>query len=51
LEKWVDGIERKIKSKYIVGVCGLLWIIWNVRNEFRFHISIASPIFQVIPLA
>ena len=48
---WLRGINKKDKVQIRVGVCALLWAIWNVRNDFVFNKPRASSFLQVIPLA
>jgi hypothetical protein len=34
--KWLNGVDKKSKAHIRVGVCALLWAIWNVRNNCIF---------------
>jgi hypothetical protein len=34
---WLNEVSRKVKGHIRVGVCALLWAIWNVRNDFIFN--------------
>jgi hypothetical protein len=34
---WLNGVANKDKGYIRVGVCALLWAIWNVRNDFVFN--------------
>jgi hypothetical protein len=34
---WLNGVTKKNKGHIRVGVCALLWAIWNVRNDFIFN--------------
>jgi two-component response regulator (ARR-B family) len=45
---WLNGIGKKTKERIRVGVCALVWTIWNFRNEVVFN-KCANPNFlQVI---
>jgi hypothetical protein len=45
---WLNGIDKKTKEQIHVGVCALVWTIWNCRNEVVFN-RCANPNFlQVI---
>ena len=47
---WLKGIS-KINLKHIrVGVCAVLWAIWNVRNDHVFNKPKQTSFLQVIPL-
>ena len=35
-ETWLVGIESKTARDIRVGVCALLWAIWNCRNDLAF---------------
>ena len=34
---WLNGVAKKDKGHIRVGVCALLWAIWNVCNDFIFN--------------
>jgi hypothetical protein len=34
-----------------VGVCAIVWAMWNVRNDFIFNKQKTPTFLQVIPLA
>ena len=45
---WLNGIDKKTKALIRVGVCAIVWAIWNCRNDVVFNRA-ATPIFlQVI---
>jgi hypothetical protein len=41
---WLNGINKQIKAWIHVGVCFLVWAIWNCRNDVVFNRN-AKPIF------
>jgi hypothetical protein len=41
---WLNGIDKKTKEQIRVGVCALVWTIWNCRNEVVFN-RCANPNF------
>ena len=45
---WLDGIEPKIAARIRVGVCALLWAIWNCRNDVVFNRKNITNFLQVI---
>jgi cellulose synthase/poly-beta-1,6-N-acetylglucosamine synthase-like glycosyltransferase len=47
----LDQVAKKDKRHIRVGVCTLLWIIWNVMNDFIFSKSTFSTFQQAIPLS
>jgi hypothetical protein len=47
---WLAGVIKKEKAQIRVGVCALLWALWNVRNDYVFSMA-KSTFMQVIPLA
>ena len=34
---WLDGIESETARHIRVGVCALLWAVWNCRNDLGFN--------------
>jgi hypothetical protein len=45
---WLNGIGKKTKALIRVGVCALVWAIWNCRNDVVFN-RVSKPNFlQVI---
>ena len=48
---WLRGVDKKEKVQIRVGVCALLWAIWNTRNDVIFNNANQSSFMQVIPLA
>jgi hypothetical protein len=34
---WHKGIESSVKGRIRVGVCALVWAIWNCRNDIIFN--------------
>jgi hypothetical protein len=48
--EWLKGNTKKDLIQVRVGVCVIIWAIWNTKNDFIFN----KPIFlflQVIPSA
>jgi hypothetical protein len=37
LENWLAGIPKKELVQVRVGVCAILWAMWNVQNDFIFN--------------
>jgi hypothetical protein len=33
---WLMGVDKKESAQIRVGVCALLWALWNVRNDYIF---------------
>ena len=48
---WLRGVDKKDKVQIRVGVCALLWAIWNIRNDYIFNNAKSSSFMQIIPLA
>jgi hypothetical protein len=48
---WLSGIAKKDLIQIRVGVCAIVWAIWNVRNDFIFNKQKPHSFLQVIPLA
>jgi hypothetical protein len=48
---WLNGVDKKSKTHIRVGVCALLWAIWNVRNDCIFNKTKFPSFLQVIPMA
>ena len=47
---WLKGIDKSTLKSIRVGVCAVLWALWNVRNDFVFNKPKKSSFLQVIPL-
>jgi hypothetical protein len=45
------GVSKKDKVQIRVGFCALLWVIWNIRNDYIFNNAKSTLFMQVIPLA
>ena len=45
---WLDGIESDTARHIRVGVCALLWAIWNCRNDLAFNRITTIHISQVV---
>ena len=48
---WLKGVSKSEKIQIRVGVCALLWAVWNVRNDYIFNRAKKTSFMQVIPLA
>ena len=48
---WLLGVSKKEKVLIRVGVCALLWAMWNIRNDYIFNNAKSSSFMQVIPMA
>jgi hypothetical protein len=36
-ENWLKGISKKDLIQIRVGVCAMIWALWNTRNNFVFN--------------
>jgi hypothetical protein len=46
---WLQGIaENKVKQLW-VGVCAILWALWNLQNDFVFKKTSAHPCVVLSP--
>jgi hypothetical protein len=50
-ENWLKDVNKNDKVQIHVGVCALLWAIWNVRNDYIFNNAKSSSFMQVISMA
>ena len=48
---WLKGIPKSVLINIRVGVCAVLWTIWNKRNDLVFNKQKCISFLQVIPLA
>ena len=48
---WLGGVSKKDKVPIRVGVCALLWAMWNIRNDYIFNNAKHCSFLQVIPMA
>jgi hypothetical protein len=48
---WLANIPKKELMQVRVGVCAILWAMWNVRNDFIFNKPKKPSFLQVIPMA
>jgi hypothetical protein len=46
---WLKGIPKKELIKIRVGVCAVIWTMWNIRNDFIFNKSKKIFIFAGYP--
>jgi hypothetical protein len=47
-ENWLNGIDKKTKARIHIGVCALLWAIWNCKNDVIFYKASNAQFLQVI---
>ena len=45
---WLNGVDKKTKSHITIGVCALLWAIWNCHNDVVFNKSSNANFLQVM---
>jgi hypothetical protein len=45
---WLNGVDKKIKARIRIGVCALMWAIWNCRNDVIFNQASHAQFLQVI---
>jgi hypothetical protein len=48
---WLKDFPKKEVLQIRVGVCAIIWAMWNVRNNFIFNKPRTPTFLQVIPLA
>ena len=48
---WLGGVSKSDKVPIRVGVCALLWAIWNIPNDYIFNNAKLCSFMQVIPMA
>jgi hypothetical protein len=47
---WLKGIPKKELIFIRVGVCAVIWTMWNTRNDFIFNKPKTLSFLQVIPM-
>ena len=47
---WLRGVSKTDKVPIRVGVCALLWAMWNIRNDYIFNKAKIHSFMQVIPM-
>ena len=45
---WLNGVPKKTKAHIRIGVCAILWAIWNCRNDVVFNKSVNTNFLQVL---
>jgi hypothetical protein len=45
---WLNGMDNKTKSCIRIGVCALVWAIWNCRNDIIFNRATRVQFLQAI---
>jgi hypothetical protein len=48
---WLSWVAKVNKVHIRVGVCTLLWVIWNTRNDYIFNKAKSTSFMQVVPMA
>jgi hypothetical protein len=48
---WLKGIPKYDLVQIRVGVCAVIWALWNTRNGFVFNKPNKNSFLQVIPMA
>ena len=47
---WLAGVEHTIAARIQIGICALLWAIWNCRNDFilnrQYNLNFLRVIFR-----
>jgi hypothetical protein len=36
-DNWLAGVNKNERAQIRVGICALLWALWNVRNDYIFN--------------
>jgi hypothetical protein len=50
-ENWLAGLNKKDAKQIKIGMCAIVWALWNTRNGHVFNKPKASSFLQVIPMA
>uniref|UniRef100_A0A452Z303 Uncharacterized protein n=1 Tax=Aegilops tauschii subsp. strangulata TaxID=200361 RepID=A0A452Z303_AEGTS len=45
---WLNGVDKYIAKRIQIGICALLWAIWNTRNDMIFNGTNFTNFLQVI---
>jgi hypothetical protein len=48
---WLNGVEKQTNARIRVGVCALIWALWNCRNDMVFNKTGTAHFLQVIHMA
>jgi hypothetical protein len=48
---WLSNFDKKDVKQIRVGVCAIVWTLWNARNDHVFNKPKAKSFLQVIPMA
>jgi hypothetical protein len=48
---WLLNLNKKDVKLIRIGVCAIVWALWNARNDHVFNKPKASSFLQVIPMA
>ena len=45
---WLAGVDKKTKSRILIGVCAFIWALWNCRNDMVFNKVENAHFLQVV---
>jgi hypothetical protein len=48
---WLNGVDKQTNARIRVGVCTLIWAIWNSRNDLIFNKKGTAHFLQLILMA
>jgi hypothetical protein len=48
---WLNRVEKHTKAQILVGVCALIWAIWNRGNDLVFRNGGTAHFLQFIHMA
>jgi hypothetical protein len=50
-KNWLNGVEKQIIARILVGMCALIWSIWNCGNNMVYNKVETSHFLHVICIA
>jgi hypothetical protein len=48
---WLSSLNKKDLKLIRIGICAIVWALWNARNDHVFNKPKAPSFLQVIPMA
>ena len=45
---WLNGVDKKTKTRIRIGTCAFVWAIWNCRNDVVFNKNRGPHFLQVV---